>query len=163
MTILLTYLGKLRLLAVFALFFLLVALPATAQEASQAFESEALSIRTAEQTHVFTVEMARSPEQQRQGLMHRRELAPDHGMLFTLEKERPMRMWMKNTYIPLDMLFIDRAGRIVYIAARTTPLSEKTITAGRPVRAVLELAGGVAQEKNIQVGDRVLHPYFRQE
>jgi uncharacterized membrane protein (UPF0127 family) len=163
MTILLTTLGKLRFGAVFALFFLLAALPAVAQEASQAFESEVLSIQTAGQTHVFTVEMALSPAQQRQGLMYRRELASDRGMLFVLQKERPMRMWMKNTYIPLDMLFIDSRGRIVYIAPRTTPLSESVITAGRPVAAVLELAGGVAQEKNIQVGDKVLHPHFRQE
>jgi hypothetical protein len=129
-----------------------------------AFPTAELAIESADGTvHRFTVEVARTPEQQRQGLMHRRELAADRGMLFVHETSRVATMWMKNTYIPLDMLFIKRDGRIVHIAERTTPHSLQAISAGQPVRGVLELRGGSADRLDIAVGDRVRHPAFETE
>jgi uncharacterized protein len=108
----------------------------------------------------FDVELALTPEHQARGLMFRTELAADRGMLFDFGEQRPVSMWMRNTYIPLDMLFIESDGRIARIAARTVPLSEQTIASGVPVRAVLELRGGVTDLLGIREGDRVLHPIF---
>lgn len=127
---------------------------------ASALEKSALKIISQKATHRFTVELAQSREEQEQGLMHRATLAKNEGMLFPQSPERVMRMWMKNTEIPLDMLFIDSAGHIVYIAPMTTPNSTKVISRDTPVLAVLELAGGVAAEKNIRVGDRVEHEIF---
>ncbi len=93
--------------------------------------------------------------------MFRKTLPGDHGMLFIWPKDARVTMWMKNTLIPLDMVFIDSHGRIVYIAANTTPESTATITVGQPVRAVLELAGGTAALDGIKVGDKVIHSYFK--
>ena len=92
--------------------------------------------------------------------MYRRELKSDHGMLFDFGSTRRISMWMKETYIPLDMLFIDAAGVVTFIAERTTPLSLDYITAPQPVRAVLELNGGTASRYGIAVGDRVIHRLF---
>ena len=112
------------------------------------------------QRHPFFVELATTPKARRQGLMLRRELAPEGGMLFVFNKPRVVTMWMKETYVSLDMLFIDTAGNIVRIAARTTPLSLKRISSQGPVLAVLELVGGAAQDRGIAVGDRVFHRLF---
>jgi uncharacterized membrane protein (UPF0127 family) len=106
-------------------------------------------------THRFDVWVADTPARRMQGLMFVRDLAPDGGMLFTEEAPRVMSMWMKNTFIPLDMLFIDRQGRIVRIAARTTPHSLDSISSGEPVTRVLELRGGEANARGIQAGDHV--------
>ena len=103
----------------------------------------------------FTVEIARTTDQRRRGLMYRTELARDGGMLFVFDRPGVVRMWMKDTLIPLDMLFIGENGRIRRIAARTTPLSEKTIASGGPVSAVLELTAGTAERLGIAPGDRV--------
>jgi len=119
-----------------------------------------LVIQAANGEHHFTVEIAETPAQQEFGLMYRTTLARDHGMLFIWEKDIPIWMWMKNTLIPLDMVFIDHHGRIVYIAANTTPKSLAVITAGQPVRAVLELAGGTAALDGIKAGDKAIHSYF---
>ncbi len=124
------------------------------------FRHDDLTIRTGGGVYFFTIELARTPAEQEQGLMHRDSLDPARGMLFIMPEDSVMRMWMKDTLIPLDMLFIDRHGKIVYIAANATPESEAIITAGRPVRAVLELAGGVAELRGIHVGDHVVHSYF---
>jgi uncharacterized membrane protein (UPF0127 family) len=112
------------------------------------------------EVHEFTVELARTREQHRRGLMYRREMAADHGMLFIYGRTQPVAMWMKNTFIPLDMLFIKPDGRIVRIAERTVPKSTQAIPSGEPVRAVLELRGGTADRLGIEVGDRVRHPVF---
>lgn len=111
----------------------------------------------------FTVEMALSPEEQRRGLMYRESLADDAGMLFLYRADAPRRMWMKNTLIPLDMLFIRADGSIESIAQRTEPLSERVIASRGPVRAVLELRGGLTEEVRIRPGDRVLHPWLGRE
>ena len=92
--------------------------------------------------------------------MFLRWLPPDHGMLFPQASPRVMSMWMKNTLIPLDMLFIDAQGRVVYIRERATPLSEDIISAPPKVKAVLELAGGECARLGIHVGDRVQHTLF---
>ncbi len=81
-------------------------------------------------------------------------------MLFDFGAEQPVAMWMRNTFIPLDMLFVDMAGRVVHIARETTPLSEATITADRPVRGVIELAGGEAARLGIEPGDLVSRRLF---
>ena len=133
------------------------ALPVAAQE----LETAELAIETrAGEVHTFTVELALTDEQRARGLMFREALAQDAGMLFLYDHEDFRSMWMKNTLIPLDMLFIDRRGRIARIAARTAPHSERAINSGRPVRAVLELAGGTAERLGIRVGDRVIYDGF---
>jgi len=129
--------------------------------ASITFKQDDLTIRTAKAAHHFAIEIAEKPDQQELGLMHRTNLPRDHGMLFIMSGDIPVQMWMKDTLIPLDMVFIDQQGKIVYIAANTVPESTAIVTAGRPVRAVLELAGGTAAMDGIQVGDRVIHSYFK--
>jgi uncharacterized membrane protein (UPF0127 family) len=106
----------------------------------------------------FDIEIARTPEQQERGLMFRKEMAPDAGMIFPQAIDRPMNFWMKNTYIPLDMLFVQSDGRISRIFPDATPLSEATIESGGPIRAVIELNAGTAAKLGIHVGDRVEFP-----
>lgn len=108
--------------------------------------------------HAFSVELALTPGQQAQGLMYRRSLAPTAGMLFLYRPAQPISMWMMNTYVPLDMLFVGADKRIVRIAERTVPLSTETIPSGHPVLAVIELAAGSAARFGIKVGDRVESP-----
>ena len=123
---------------------------------------ERLIIETATGEHVVMVEVARTAEERGIGLMHRTELAPDRGMLFDFGATRPATMWMKNTLIPLDMFFAESDGRIVTIAERTTPLSEKRIRSGQPVRFVLEMIGGSAKRLGIVPGDRLRHALIEQ-
>jgi len=106
-------------------------------------------------THRFTVEVARTPEQQSQGLMNRESLAPDRGMIFPYEPPVVASFWMKNTLIPLDMIFIRADGTIARIEANTVPLSLDPVAAGEPVAAVLELAGGRSAELGIAPGAKV--------
>lgn len=113
-----------------------------------------LTIRTAKATHRFNVEVALTERQQEQGLMFRKSLAPDGGMLFPMNPARTASFWMKNTVIPLDMLFIRTDGTIALIAANTKPYSREPVSAGVPVTAVLELRGGRAAELGIREGDR---------
>lgn len=112
--------------------------------------------------HTFEVEIANTPETRSRGLMFRRSLPADGGMLFDFAaNETDVSMWMKNTYIPLDMLFIRANGTIRHIAENTTPFSEATISSRGPVKAVLEVAGGTCQRLGITAGDRVVHSFFR--
>jgi len=111
--------------------------------------------------HVFSVELAVTDAERARGLMFRRELPDGKGMLFDFGRDREVAMWMKNTLIPLDMLFITADGRILRIAERTEPMSARIIPSGGPVRAVLELIGGTAKKYGIAAGDRVAHPWFR--
>ena len=115
-----------------------------------------LTVHSRGGTHRFTVEVARTAEQQARGLMYRQALAGDRGMLFPYDPPRPASFWMKNTLIPLDIIFIGADGRITNIAADTVPLSLDPVTSlGVPASAVLELPGGRAAELGIQAGDRV--------
>ena len=95
------------------------------------------------------------------GLMDRRYMAPDHGMLFEFDRDAPVSFWMKNTYIPLDMIFIAPSGVVTHIAANAEPLSERVIPSGGPCVAVLELDGGMAASIGLKVGDKVRHPFFK--
>ena len=122
---------------------------------------EPLAIETGAGVHAIEVEVARTAEERGVGLMHRTELAPDRGMLFDFGRTRQVTMWMKNTLIPLDMFFAENDGRIVTIAERTTPLSEKRIGSGQPVRFVLEMIGGSAERLGVAVGDRLRHALIR--
>ena len=110
--------------------------------------------------HVFTVEIADTEAERERGLMYRKELPPGRGMLFDFHREQQVGFWMKNTLIPLDMIFIDRRGRIVSIAQNAKPLSEDVIMSGGQVRAVLEVIGGTVRRLGIQPGDRVSNPIF---
>ena len=101
------------------------------------------------------VEVAVTPEAQAQGLMYRRALADGHGMLFVFPAEAPHDFWMKNTFIPLDMIFIGADGRVIGIQANTTPLSTTPLGVERPSRYVLEVPGGWAARRGVAAGDRV--------
>jgi uncharacterized protein len=126
----------------------------------QRFATSELTIVSATGSHRFTVEVAETPAQMEQGLMFRRTLAPDAGMLFDYKQPTMAAMWMRNTLIPLDMLFVDAQGRIVNIRQRAVPQSLDVIAATAPVRAVIELNGGTAARLGIAPGDRVQHPIF---
>ena len=106
----------------------------------------------------FVVEIARTPAERSQGLMHRDRLEADEGMLFVYEAEQPVTMWMRDTRIPLDMLFIGAEGTIVKIRERAVPFSEEVINSEKPVVAVLEVNGGTASRYGIRPGDRVMLP-----
>ena len=106
----------------------------------------------------LAIEIARTPAEMERGLMYRERLDADRGMLFLYEDDREVAFWMKNTLIPLDLIFADASGRIVAIAERAVPLSTALIPSPGPVRAVLEVNGGTARRLHIQVGDRLLHP-----
>lgn len=128
---------------------------AAARETRPALERIPLRIRSDTGTHDFTVEVARTPEEQARGLMFRESLAPDAGMLFPFPRPRPASFWMKNTLIPLDMIFVRANGTIARIAVNTTPHSLAPVGVAEPVAAVLEIAGGRSVELGIGEGDRV--------
>lgn len=124
-------------------------------------ELEPLSIETRTGTQGFLVEVARTREEQARGLMYRKSMAADHGMLFTLKQPRQVSFWMKNTYIPLDLLFVDSQGTILQIEANAEP---ETLTSRRseaPVSAVLEINGGLSQQLGISPGQTVRHSFFQ--
>jgi uncharacterized membrane protein (UPF0127 family) len=125
-----------------------------------AYPTSELWVESGDQRHHFAIEVAETPAQVTRGLMFRAELADDAGMLFDYDPPQRVSMWMKNTLIPLDMLFVDERGVIGRIAAWTTPLSLKPIPSGGPVRAVIELKGGITQQLGIKVGDTVVHSIF---
>jgi uncharacterized membrane protein (UPF0127 family) len=128
--------------------------------AARAASVQPLEIATKSGVHVFSVEMATTEEEKQNGLMWRKELPDGKGMLFDFSPEQQISMWMKNTYIPLDMIFIRADGRILRIAENTEPLSTKIISSGGLAKGVLEVIAGTAQKYGIQPGDRVAHPLF---
>ena len=111
--------------------------------------------------HPFKVWIADTEPRQRQGLMFVRDLPADQGMLFVNQPPRPASFWMKNTYIPLDMLFVAADGKVLHIFERATPLSLEPLGIDSPVRAVFEIKGGESARRGIRVGDRLRHPAFR--
>lgn len=125
------------------------------------FEVSELTIVSAERRHPFRIEVAKSRAARMRGLMQRRHMDADAGMLFDFVRPQQINMWMKNTYIPLDMLFIESSGRIAGIVANTTPFSTTVIASPKGVQAVLELNAGTASLLNIEVGDMVEHIIFR--
>ena len=124
------------------------------------FKKSMLTIKTAKFNTKFSVEMAISAQQQSQGLMFRRSMAADAGMLFDYRIPQRISMWMKNTYIPLDMIFIGSDGKVINIAERTIPQSETVISSKGRARAVLEVNGGTASRLGIKPGDQVKHSIF---
>lgn len=108
----------------------------------------------------FLVEIADEPRERERGMMCRTAMAPDRGMLFDFQTERPLAFWMKNTLIPLDMVFIRADGRVLSIWRNARPLDETPAPSGGPARAVLEIPGGRAAQLGVLPGDRVLHRIF---
>lgn len=149
-------LQNLKLIAIAAA----MALFAVSATGAVAAEVQPLEIVTKSGVHVFSVEIAKTDEERATGLMYRKELAEGRGMLFDFTPEQPVSMWMKNTFIPLDMIFIRSDGRILRIAENTEPHSEKIISSGGLAKGVLEVIGGTAKKYGIQAGDRVAHPLF---
>ena len=122
---------------------------------------ERLVIETAKGKFEFEVEIADTPERRSQGLMFREVMSPDRGMLFDFGETRPVAMWMANTLISLDMIFIKPDGTVLRIQSNTMPLSRDVITSGGPVSHVLELVAGQAAKMTLMPGDRILHRYFQ--
>lgn len=128
---------------------------------AQAASIQPLEIVTKNGVHVFSVEMATTDKERETGLMYRKELPDGKGMLFDFSPEQQISMWMKNTYIPLDMIFIRADGRILRIAENTEPHSLAIISSGGLAKGVLEVIAGTAQKYGIAPGDRVAHPLFK--
>ncbi len=121
---------------------------------------QTLEIASKTGVHAFAVEMAVTEAERAQGLMNRKSLPEGQGMLFDFQRDQEVGFWMKNTYIPLDMIFIRSDGRIMRIAENTEPLSERIVPSNGAVRAVLEVIGGTSRKLGIAPGDRVAHPIF---
>ncbi len=133
----------------------------TAPEPLSVFPQSLLAIRTTAGNVVnFKIWTADTPRREEQGLMFIRDLDEHAGMLFAFPGNSQPTMWMKNTYIPLDLLFIDARGRINYIAAQATPLSLTVIQSPKPSSAVLELKGGACDDLGIKIGDTVVYSIF---
>jgi len=144
-----------------ALLALALAAFASASRAELAtFAKSRLVVETATGKYPFNVELALSQPQMAQGLMYRRSLAPDAGMLFDYGAEQHVAFWMKNTLIPLDMIFIGEDGKVVDFHERAVPLSLDTIESRVPARAVLEVNGGTVARLGLKVGDTVHHAFF---
>lgn len=125
---------------------------------SQTLRSEKLAITSSAKVHVFDAEIAATDAERAQGLMFRTKMPSDHGMLFIFDGEGDRYFWMKNTPLPLDIIFIDASGKIVSIAANTVPYSEKVIPSGAPARFVFEINAGLSAELGLKSGDRVSSP-----
>ncbi|MCW2276119.1 DUF192 domain-containing protein [Rhodoblastus acidophilus] len=133
--------------------------PARALEAGETV-TEPLIVETSGGPRTLDVEVARDPATRERGLMYRRFLPENRGMLFDFGRSETILMWMKNTYIPLDMIFISRDGKVTHIEENTEPLSQAIISSNGPTFAVLEVNAGVAQKLGLKVGDVVKHKMF---
>lgn len=128
---------------------------------SRANELDQLEIITNSGAHAFLVELALTGEQRATGLMHRDQMDENAGMLFRFDRSRPVAMWMKNTLISLDMIFIRADGTVANVHRNAVPHSERVIGSGEPVLYVLELNGGIAEKIGVKSGDRVIHPIIK--
>ena len=126
-----------------------------AASAAQALDTGELTIQTRQGPLTYFVEVARTPSERSQGLMFRKQLPKDHGMLFVFERTQSVSFWMDNTPIPLDLLFADAEGEVVNLHANAVPFSQDLIPSRQPIRYVLEIPGGVAKQRGIRVGDRL--------
>lgn len=136
--------------------------PARAAEALAAEQAaDRLEIVTDTGRHAFAIERATTPDQRAKGLMFRKSLAPDYGMLFDFHREEPAAFWMKNTYVSLDMIFARADGTIANIAEATTPFSEAPVPSAGPVRFVLEVVAGTARRIGAKPGDKLVHPLIK--
>lgn len=128
------------------------------------FPRSTLQIATSDaRLHPFEIWVADTEPRRARGLMFVRSLAENEAMLFIYDDVQPIAMWMKNTYIPLDMLFVDAQGRIVKVVENTKPLSLDTIESGAPVRGVIEVNAGVASKLHLRAGSLVMHPIFTRQ
>ncbi len=117
-----------------------------------------LILKTANGDFTFEIELADTPQSRAEGLMFRNELAPNAGMLFDFKEEREVSFWMRNTFIPLDMIFISADGTVMNIHENARPQDDTPIPSGVPVRFVLEIPGGRSAEIGLKVGDKMVHP-----
>ncbi|MBA3525911.1 MAG: DUF192 domain-containing protein [Sphingomonas sp.] len=122
--------------------------------AESGLEQVPVTITSSTGTHRFIAEVARSPDEQKRGMMFRESIAPDRAMIFPYDPPEPTSFWMENTLIPLDIIFIRPGGTIARIAT-AVPLSQEMVPSGEPVSAVLEIAGGRAAQLGVKAGDRV--------
>jgi uncharacterized membrane protein (UPF0127 family) len=134
------------------------AVPAPLERSPAGLDQVALTIQSSGNVHHFTVEVARTPAEQQRGLMFRESLAPDRGMIFPYDPPQPVAFWMKNTLIPLDMIFIRADGTIANIET-AVPLSLDSVPSAGDAAAVLEIAGGRSAELGIKAGDKVDWPH----
>ncbi len=149
------------LLAGLALVVVVGAVPARAQAPQTGLPTSTVTVVTQDgRQHVFKVEIADTDASRARGLMYRRQMAADAGMLFDYKFETETAFWMKNTLIPLDMIFIRANGVVANVAERAVPLDETSIPSNGAVRAVLEVNGGTASRLGIKAGDKVLNPIF---
>ena len=128
--------------------------------AAQAAGEAKIEITSKNGVHAFAVELATNEDERSRGLMFRKELPDGRGMLFDFQRDQPVAFWMHNTFISLDMIFITGDGRILRIAEKTEPLSDRLIPSGGPVRAVLEVIAGTARKEGLAPGDRVTGAIF---
>jgi uncharacterized membrane protein (UPF0127 family) len=149
---------RFRLLTALAALWL-ITIAGASSAAAQALEQ--LTLVTSSGRHVFQVEVMRTPDQRARGLMFRRFMPADRGMLFDFERVEPVAMWMQNTYISLDMAFIRADGTVARVAEQTEPLSTRTVPSGEPVLGVLEINGGIAAKIGLKAGDKVEHGLFK--
>lgn len=145
--------------AILMALFLLGAAPVAVQAQSLAIET--ITIVTASGPQTLEVEVADTNTSRERGLMFRRAMPQNHGMIFLFGAERTITMWMRNTYLPLDMIFVRADGSIAHIAANTEPFSEDVISSGSPVSVVIEVNGGAAGKLGIKPGDRVETPLLK--
>lgn len=134
-------------------------LPA-AQTPASAAAQDTIEIVTSSGVHAFSVELATNDAERARGLMFRKSLPDGHGMLFDFQTDQQVQFWMRNTYVPLDMIFIRGDGRVLNVAQNATPLSDALIPSGGPVRGVLEVIAGTARKYHIAPGDRVTGSFF---
>lgn len=133
----------------------------TASDLDRVFQRSTLQIATPDaRLHKFDVWVADDDQRRARGLMFVTKMDDQQGMLFIYARSQPVAMWMKNTHIPLDMLFVRADGRVERVAENTTPMSTTTIESGKPVLAVIELNAGTARRMNIRAGAQVIHPAF---
>lgn len=134
---------------------------ASGAHSTESFNISDLKIVSGSRSHVFKVEVAETPEQRSLGLQWRKQMAVNQGMLFDFENSIPVTMWMKNTYLSLDMFFISADGTIINIARDTTPLSLGYINSAGPAQGVLEVLAGTAKRLGIKAGDKIIHARFQ--
>lgn len=149
-----------HLIILFSLFLIIGLIGIGEAQTSESFRLSSLDIRSGDRVHSFTIEIAETTSQRSQGLQYRKVMASDYGMLFDFKKSVPVTMWMKNTSISLDILFISEQGIIINIARNTKPYSLGYINAAGRVKGALELLAGTTKRLNIKAGDTIIHPLF---
>ena len=145
------------------IFLILAALLVGAAAAAASCAADRVDVRSGSSSASFTVEIADTEEERALGLMNRPEMAPFNGMLFVYPRPQSVSFWMKNTLIPLDMLFIDETGTVQSIHRNATPLSTESIPGGQDIKLVLEINGGMAEMLGLAPGAELRHPAIGQE